>query len=242
MVLKVGEGAVGERVGREAVWLTQHHDVACLPGVYAHWDHGYVMEPLEPIQWESPRFDWRRHVELCLTNLRDQVWVHRTDRVVAPFDFHEFIWSRCKASYPTVWRYVKPHIGELLDVWHELPNVLTHGDPTFDNQCLRPSTGEIVFIDPNPNEHVPPFRASDVACVLQSLHGYEHLKYGAPRPRVTPDYVRDVLDLDDLEWYAARVLCLCKFVRLLSYETHLRPVFREVIDRLLEEEDWTLSS
>lgn len=239
-VLKVGEGTVGERVGREARWLVEHANVPCLPRVYAHWDHGYVMEPLVRAPWISPDFDWECHVETCLQVLNDQVWSHTTDREVPFSDFYEFIERRCAVGYPEVWSAVSQILLELSDVWYVLPRVLTHGDPTFDNQCLRPSTGEVVFIDPNPNEHVPSFRASDIACVLQSLHGYEHLKYGAPRPRVTPDYVRD-FGIADLEWYASRALCLAKFVRLLSYETHLRPVFREVIDRLLEEEDWTPS-
>jgi hypothetical protein len=207
--VKYGPGAVGARVGQQGTWISRHQDIPSLPRIAVTWPRGYVMEPLEPVDWD--RVDWEAHLTQCV-DLLGAFWAKPAEHTV-DLDAHlRFVRARAE-GLPGVW--------PALEAWcHDLdwPDaVLIHGDPTFVNQVRRQT--DLVFLDPNPGSPVTPsVRAQDLAHLAQSLHGYEHIKFGAPPPKVTVDTLRDLSGVSDAEWEVVRYLTAVKFVRLLAYE------------------------
>lgn len=231
-VVKVGEpGPVGDRVAEQAAWL-QRHESPALPKVFMAWHDGYIMERLRPIEWRHID-TWTWLVEDVFAALRKHVWSLPAE-VEVDWDRHRrFIQERCELAAPEA---AKPLSRWLDDVETlELRSCLIHGDPTFDNTCRRLGR-RLVFIDPNPaRPEVPSLEVCDAANVMQSLHGYEHLKYGRPMPNVSMDVVRTITGYDPDEWFALQYFTAAKFARLLAYETDLRPVFRDVLLNLLRQ-------
>ena len=220
-VAKFGPGAIGARVAAQGVWLKAHQDIPCLPRVAVSWPAGYVMEPLEPIDWST--VDYEAHIVEAVDVL-GQVW----SRPGCPLDIDAhlaFVRSRC-GSVPDLW--------PALEAWaHDLEwpaPTLIHGDPTFVNQVRRQT--DLVFLDPNPGSPVnPSVRAQDLAHLAQSLHGYETIKFGWPRPSLPVEALRKHTD-GDAEWDVVRYLTAVKFVRLLAYEPRQSP-FAELAARLV---------
>jgi hypothetical protein len=217
-VAKFGEGPVGERVGAQGAWLEAHQDIPCLPRIAARWAHGYVMEPLEPIDW--PTVDIEAHIA-TVVDLLDQIWAQPAETLV-DLDAHlRFVQDRCRLL-PEAWPNLQAWALDL-----EWPDpVLIHGDPTFVNQVRRQT--DIVFLDPNPGSlTIPSVRAHDLAHLAQSLLGYEAIKFGWPHPPVVSlDVLHKLSGADDAEWDVVRYLTAVKFVRLLTYDR--RPEFVDI--------------
>lgn len=224
-VVKVGTGEAGDRIGTQARWLERHPFIA-FPAVYVSWGAGYIMERLDPVPWRSMTIpdDWERFTRSVVDRLRDHVWC-RPAETAFDLDTHlAFMRRRCE-NLPGSWPRVQSWAAEL--DW-DVTETLTHGDPTFDNVCLRQS--QPVLIDPNPNPAVPSTPVADLANLAQSLHGYEHVK-GHPQPLCGLDVLTDGLDADDVEML--RYLTAAKFIRLLNYETTHRPAFASMAWELL---------
>lgn len=118
----------------------------------------------------------------------------------------------------------------------QLRPCLTHGDPTFSNTLLR--YGRLVLIDPLPaGETMPPLRAVDLGKVLQSLLGYERIRFGLPWPEpMRYDDARQLIAsycTSVGEWLAVRYFAAVHFVRLLPYApVGYRPALTEVLSGL----------
>jgi hypothetical protein len=208
-VVKYGPGAVGARVGQQGTWLRAHQDIPSLPRVAVTWPRGYVMEPLEPVDWH--RIDWHAHLAQCVA-LLGAFWAKPAEHPV-DLDAHlRFVHARAE-GLPGVWPDLEAWALSL-----DWPDpVLIHGDPTFCNQVRRQT--DLVVLDPNPGSAVTPsVRAQDLAHLAQSLHGYETIKLGAPQPQVTVADLRGIAGCDEGEWSLVRYLTAVKFVRLLAYE------------------------
>lgn len=233
VVVKVGPpGPVGSRVDAQSRWLCDYAR-PCLPRVLARWPGGYVMEALKPVDWSA--VDWEVIVDRVVASL-ERLWTVHRGYHFRVYEHLEAMKPRCEllpGSYePMVrwalsldWRPVHDFCGPGL-------GAVTHGDPTLDNVMHRGAT--LVLTDPNPSAVPwPAHPVGDLAHLAQSLHGYEHLKRGAPVPTCGPD----ILDryVGEEERPLLRYLTAAKFVRLLHYEQALRPVFAEVAWRLIEE-------
>jgi hypothetical protein len=221
-VVKYGTGAIGARVGAQGVWIAAHQDIPSLPRVAVTWSRGYVMEPLEPVDWH--RIDWPAHLSHCV-DLLGEFWSKPAEHPI-DLDAHlAFVQSRSHGL--GVWPALERWALEL-----DWPDpVLIHGDPTFCNQVRRQT--DLVFLDPNPGSAVSPsVRAQDLAHLCQSLHGYETIKFGAPHPLVTPADLQKIAECDDGEWSLVRYLTAVKFVRLLAYEPSGSP-FASLARRLV---------
>lgn len=230
LVIKVGEGAIGERIGVQAEWLERHASPA-LPKVIHRWDHGMVMERLDPVQWAV--VDHAQLVADIFVALRLHVWSHDTESQFDLAMHEQFVWERCAnlkysaGSWPAMQAWMKEVPWEVL----EDTTCLTHGDPTFDNVCYR-NHRQVVLVDPNPAwPGIPSCRIADLAHVAQSLHGYEHLKYGRPMPKCGPKILCEFVNDDEYE--LLKYLTTVKFIRLLAYETEMRQVFADVADTMI---------
>jgi hypothetical protein len=217
-VAKFGSGAIGARVATQGLWLKAHQDIPCLPRVAVSWPAGYVMEPLEPIDWST--VDYEAHIVEAVDLLEQQVW-SRPAECPLDLDAHlRFVRARCE---------VLPGVWPALEAWaHDIewpPPVLIHGDPTFVNQVRRQT--DLVFLDPNPATPVcPSVRAQDLAHLAQSLHGYEAITFGYPRPTLPVEALQKLSGADDAEWDVVRYLTAVKFVRILTYDS--RPELRDI--------------
>ncbi len=221
IVIKSGHGPVATRIRTQAEWLRRHPSPAVPPVLTSSASH-YSMPRYREIDWKRLQTPdaWEFVVDAMVSTL-EQIWA---DPAESTFDLDahlRFMARRCKnlpGSFPAVKAW-----AESLS-WDEA-DCLTHGDPTFDNTLTGP-----IFIDPNPaRPEVPSTRTADLANIAQSLLGYEHLKYGAPKPLIDPDY----LDRHTEHPETLRYLTAAKVIRLLEYETTHRPTFQKVAADLL---------
>ena len=222
-VAKFGSGAIGARAAAQGVWLKVHRDIPCLPHVAVSWPAGYVMEPLEPIDWST--VDYEAHVVEAVDLLEQHVW-SRPAECPLDLDAHlAFVQRRCGAA-PDLWPALHDWACDL--EWP--PPVLIHGDPTFVNQVRRQT--DLVFLDPNPaSPACPSVRAQDLAHLAQSLHGYEAITFGWDRPTLPVEALQKLSGASDAEWDVVRYLTAVKFVRILTYDP--RPELRDIAERLV---------
>lgn len=111
----------------------------------------------------------------------------------------------------------------LLQLFHlvresKLEACLTHGDPTFDNVMVREATGELVLVDPIPaTPAVPDLRSVDTGKILQSIVGWERVRYGRDQAFVTGISALRMRIPLDVEWEATVMWCAVHLLRTLPY-------------------------
>lgn len=143
----------------------------------------------ETLSYELVEGSYPRSVERVLEEARDAMW--HTDGGYLPID---------KDAYEL---YIRKLIDKLDRTWiaeralacirsSELtPVVQCHGDLTLSN-CIHTYDDRIVFIDPGHHRGLP-CRELDEAKILQSLDGFDMLRYGHPVPlHTTPEWIRPV--------------------------------------------------
>jgi hypothetical protein len=204
-----------DRVMQQGMWL-QRHCAPALPHVFQTYAHSYVMERLI-----SPAAMWLNHsvvlLELLCALDRD-VWSR--DAEVK----YDALATRAKLAQLLVdfdLRDCADQLTWLTDAidWSALRSCLAHGDPTFDNVMFRESTGELVIVDPLPAMlAVPDLRSVDTGKILQSIIGWERVRYGDTRHAFRGDIetLRTYV-ADENEWLATVFWCFVHLARTLPY-------------------------
>jgi hypothetical protein len=207
-VLKAGD----ERVALQGRWL-QNHPWPMLPQVYDVSTTSYLMERLT-----DPPYAMVNH-RAFLSRVYDALqtlWWRPPAVQFSPDAHHEKL-----NSLPLGVQQI--HVLNDLRVlsdrinWRGLGVGLSHGDPTLDNVMLRGS--QVVLIDPIPaTPAVPDLWAVDTGKLLQSVLGYELLRYSDPTYewRIDPLNLRQLVDNDN-EWIATVYWCVVHLLRALPY-------------------------
>ena len=101
--------------------------------------------------------------------------------------------------------------------WSSLIASRTHGDPTFDNLMWRGS--ELVIIDPiPPTPAVPDLLVVDLGKIMQSLVGFECVRYGGKAPRDTERaHLMFKNRYDENTWSAIVYWCAFHLYRAVPY-------------------------
>lgn len=207
------------RVGQQGNWLKQFdsYDASSLPTVYKVGPSCYEMELLTDLPRDIVSVS--RTLEKVIGLFFKQVWP--IDFVHIPFnpDIHNL-------KLAQLFRLVRKQqllstelIKLQLDIdWGRLAPAITHGDPTFDNVMMRGSTGELVVIDPIPaTPAVPDLRSVDLGKMLQSVMGFERIRYG--EEMFDPGTIELIGSAcsNDNEWAATRYWCSVHLLRAIPY-------------------------
>lgn len=221
VVVKTGQGAVGERIDEQADWLADNpgaHVVRVCsraPGVL-------VMPRLT--EWGahahgSSRLDAHHVHDLVVAAVSD-VWAHDPVGPTRPYyrDLYE-LEHRIEAYFGECVGTSAVEIEKHLR-WNDLITCRTHGDPTWCNTLWSNDT--LKLIDPIPaTERIPDIRAVDLAKLLQSCMGWEGIMHGWPVTGYTDAWMWVCeLCLDTNEWNATRYWCLIHLARLMPYVTN----------------------
>lgn len=216
-VVKIGSGEVGKRVCTQAHYC-QRFDPAAFPHITKIFSRGCVMERLDEYMGGT------RYIHDVTRLLRDFVWCHPSNDAVDWYAHLEYVITRAEAHVPG---YV-PRIADLFyDMKLEardLRHCRTHGDPTYDNMMQRGHAP--VLIDPLPpyvNGEMPALAAVDVGKIMQSLLGYEAIKYGSSlytAENANDSFVtlHDCLPPSHDDWVAAHWFLVTHIVRLIPYQ------------------------
>lgn len=221
LVKKTGDA----RVRGQGLWLVQHESPA-LPAVHTVHErkNAYIMERLSGAPpWA---LNHRAVLDRMLLALNMHVWC-RPARVVFDPDV-----LASKLDFLGTYLLDEPKIIEWTTTvshslsWGTLSACLAHGDPTFENVMFRDTTGDVVIIDPLPaSPAVPDLLSVDLGKMLQSVVGWERVRYSDPEQsfHVTARDLRLHIPSDD-EWHATVFWCVVHLLRTLPYvEPDIRP-------------------
>lgn len=228
---------VKKRILNQADWLLKHQ-IPAFPKIYQIEEDGFSMEKLERIDWY--RIDANNEWMIVLEKIVQQmstVWTQPPDYVTDLYQFMDFLRPRLLTYAPNLKSSMDRWFEDLMSI-SSYTECLIHGDNTLDNTCIRSSTGEVVFIDPNPRAQVPSYMATDIAMICQSTLGYEHFKYRHPLPKWTMEDVKELTSISDNDWFATLFFTAAKFIRILNYETKLQPTFLQVATDLIKKEGY----
>lgn len=215
--------AGGERLLAQYDWLNTHRS----PVVPAVIKYTRLLTATESIV----SYDMERLV-------KPPVWAldHDTILVVMLNQLQHHVWSRppvvrfnpqdlyVKMGYISTEHSLSLARARLFNVfktirWDDLPACLTHGDPTFDNVMFREETSDLVLIDPIPaTSAVPDLRCVDYGKIIQSLVGFEHVRYGDASERFHASQIILKNRIDDQnEWQASVFWCIVHLMRAFPY-------------------------
>lgn len=229
--------AIGQRIEAQARYMSVLGETVC-PKVFTTFPGGFTME-----RCEEPRRGM--HLEYAMwrigQRLQRDVWKpHKEDIPLTWFEDH---WAYIE---PRILKYT-PHLREYM--WNAAQVVrdktvvsdfsgIIHGDPTYDNMLMR--AGHLLITDPlPPSDGMPKLRAVDIAKAMQSLYGYEIVKYAGAvpfrKPKDHPLVIgKKIFDLDDREWTLVRYFTAVHFVRLLPYQLDVtRPLFINLLEQVV---------
>jgi hypothetical protein len=222
---KIGD----KRVGAQGAWLALHSDLDCLPRVYEHMSVGYTMETLIPLgkkERDAPKL-----VEELLVNLESLWSSSRAETGFSYLSHMDYIQPRCRMSTP-FYRQVEPMARTIFSEIRQgdLTMCLTHGDPTFAN-LMRRDDGQMVIIDPLlPSMALPSIAALDLAKIMQSLLGFEAIRFGVEFDRCDEAIKMIRRTCDKPGWKIVKYLTAVHGARLLPYSPKkLRPQLKKAI-------------
>lgn len=205
----------GARVSDQRRWLREHAGADVVSIISSGARDEMIMERLYPLDFGS-YLDSERMAHITTAALQS-VWKHQ-GVVSLSVDAHVHKVTRLCRTYGVD---IAPLSDTFLRIdWKALHACQTHGDPTFENVMAR-RDGSVVLIDPIPaTSAVPNLRCVDLGKVLQSIGGWEQLRYShepqAPRPRAIDAYLDTVTD-DKNEQCAARYWHVVHLMRALPY-------------------------
>jgi hypothetical protein len=226
---KVTKHSGGPRVHSQGMWLLQHPS-PIVPSVYNVTDLAYSMERLvsAPLQY----LDHLQVLHAMISGLNTHVW---SQPAVVSLDIDALELKIIMITHKFNLLDVRTKLLHLLSniKWDDLPTCLTHGDPTFDNVMFREATGEVVLIDPIPAAAaVPDIRAVDLGKILQSLLGWEAVRYADQTQQVWPHVLFDfMIDLKVNERKAVVFWAIVHIIRTYPYTSDdIRSGQQEMID------------
>lgn len=211
-VRKTGDGAVGERVLAQAKWLDEHRS-SVVPVIFDVMPNGYMMERLEEVE---PFTLDIADLDAIIGRLSRGVWYHQAE-------IHLSETAHCEKMLGLEKKFASHEMKLFLWEFRETAfdddqrRCLTHGDPTLDNVMRR--SGYFVITDPIPaTPAVPDLWAVDLGKILQSLTGFEYVRYGVTPHKSTevrPGHLLDTLDWNDrirtVYW------CVVHYLRAMPY-------------------------
>lgn len=209
--IKLDVERTGTFVRDQGAWLSRwsvERGINMLPKVSEIFAGGYTMETVHvpPLR----ELDVTELCERILSLLESQLWPKETGRM---FTYDNFL----VAHRPYVQRLVRDVLIErdkykqlnvtLRDFyqrinWNSLTSGLTHGDCIVDNVGFKLGTAQpqshIILLDPIPaTDALPNWRVVDVGRIIQSMIGYEDVRYH--RSSNTIDH--DAATTTVLNWY-----------------------------------------
>lgn len=166
--------------------------------------------------------DWEVVTVAILDALTEELWGDELDEDV-DWDAHERYLAELTNRFGFATRLM-PWLREVrkADVDGYLGSSITHGDPTFSNVMLRPVTGglfDVVLCDPIPaRPELPQLRSFDAGKVLQSVYGYEAVRFNWRVPDVSlcEESVFNAMT-DDEEGNAAQYFAFFHLLRAMKY-------------------------
>lgn len=211
-------------------WLTRHPSPA-VPRVTNVGDTWYGMEELFTIQ---PRLlDHEVVGAEMIEKLRKYVWSQPAevtldiDALSAKIDglLKRYVISE------HVHRFLRNSITTL--DWDDLKTCLTHGDPTFENVMFRSHLYDsgLVLIDPIPaTPAIPDLQVVDTGKILQSLLGWEQVRYGHDELTLKISTEWLTAQLTQHEWKATVFFAVVHLLRTLPYvDSHVRDNVKEMM-------------
>lgn len=218
-VIKIGSGEVGKRVHTQAHYC-RRFDPAAFPVIHQIFPRGCVMERLEDYTYGT------RYVADVTRLLREFVWTHPSN---SEPDWHAhltYIMNRVETAAPGYAPRVADFFYAAKMEKRNLRRCQVHGDPTYDNMMQRGR--DAILIDPLPpyaHGEMPELAAVDIGKIMQSLIGYEAVKYGSSPYSGTSrnenfTELHDHLAPENLEdeWVAAHWFLITHIVRLIPYQ------------------------
>lgn len=211
-VTKSGQGVVGERVATQAEWIMRNRSSA-VPVIFDTTATGYTMERLDEI---TPFTLSVADLDAIMGRLARGIWIHNAEvrlSIPAHYDKLHDLEERYASEDMKLFLYKQREFA--LD--DDQRACLTHGDPTLDNVMRR--MGYFVITDPIPaTPAVPDLWAVDLGKILQSLTGFEKVRYGASAHNpveVQPQHLLNTLDWSDrirtVYW------CVVHYLRAMPY-------------------------
>lgn len=212
-VMKYGYDDVGVRVAAQGRWLRDYPSPA-VPRVLSWFPDGYVMPRLRELDRSEPHDV--TYLDAVAARLAEHVWT-RAPNVKLDLALHQLKVERLAHLHAPELERRLMQVGAGEIDWDVLPTCLTHGDPTWDNVMSDRRSEGLVIIDPIPaSPAVPDLRCVDFGKMLQSVVGYERIRYREPGIIAEPEDVR-ALCQDDNEWNATWYWCAVHLLRCAPY-------------------------
>lgn len=188
----------------QGAWLTGWQNVELLPRVTEVFSTGYTMETVR-----VPRLDEVNVLDTCelmLRLLREQLWCKAAPNFRSGSSFPQDNGAYVQRLVDNVeeqrarQRVLTDRLREFrreID-WDDVRYGMTHGDAILDNVGFR-AQGELVILDPIPASYaLPNWSSVDVGRIIQSMVGYESVRYARSHGNVH-DYDAAVATV--LNWY-----------------------------------------
>ena len=206
---KLDVARTGTFVRDQGAWLSRwavERGVTILPKVSEISPDGYTMETAE-----VPHLSELDVTETCqriFAMIQEQLWPKQTGGMYV----HDNFTATHRAYVRDLLRDVEPNRIKARDLdkvmrwfydridWSQLQAGLTHGDCIIDNVGFRIGTDrkKIVILDPIPaSDALPNWRCVDVGRIIQSMVGYESVRY--QRRGINVDFDAAVTTV--LNWY-----------------------------------------
>lgn len=169
-VIKSGDGA--SRQGRYCEHLGQ---LVC-PRVISYVPNGYVMERL--VEPDEITDEWGKDTLTTVRQILEaEVWDVSSSAVQQQTSWRLMLRDWLQRMLPDS----EEQLDKLYPEEHKDVLGFVHGDPTLANCLLRPGDLEIVICDPiRSTGKIPSIPEIDVAKMLQSVVGWEHIACGWP--------------------------------------------------------------
>lgn len=243
-VIKSGaSGKVGDRVESQGRWLIDRTSEgrSYLPRVSAVGRGWYMMELLEPVPTERYDDFNSSFITPILNSLHD-LWAKSTEVTFSSaidWRLHHDKVKMLTGFLPSSLGIRFKKLRDRIDFTHLIVADHVHGDSTFENVMYRAADEQLVLTDPIPAyDAMPSVRAVDFGKLLQSIYGWETLKYNSwLTPHDALDVIYDVIVesvLGDSEIAAAHYMCAVHLLRAIPYYPQFTTKLLEMIRRVVD--------
>ena len=226
---------VRQRLVRQDTFMRLLGPQVC-PRVLTSLATGFVMERCEPTA--PDRGTVMDQLAVVLRILEDHVWVAKdTSVTIGDINWGTRHWAYLEARVDTYCPQHKTKIHRAMEeAVHRTDGGdimrMIHGDPTYDNIVFLKN--QLLITDPLPPEpYMPALREVDVAKMMQSIIGYEAIKYDDPRLETVNPWVagQTFFAHRGLDWYTVHYFVVVHILRLLPYQPeHLRDAYLSLLE------------